>query len=172
MNRLALVGALTALTLIPPSSQAGEAGDLTIQDPWARETTANAQAGGAYFTIENSGSDPDRLTGAEAGIAERVELHTHEITDGVARMVSIDVIDVPGGDQVELAPGGLHIMLIGLNDPLVEGETFPLSLVFERAGTVEIEVAVKDIGHQGSGGHGSGHQMGHGNEGESENGGE
>ncbi|MEM6341648.1 MAG: copper chaperone PCu(A)C [Pseudomonadota bacterium] len=119
------------------------AGDLTIQHPMAFETAKTAKAGGGYLTIINNGEKADRLIGAKADFP-RVELHTTEETDGVARMMHVDSIDIPPGETVELAPGGFHVMFMGLDgDPFEEGERIPATLVFENAGEVEIEFAIE-----------------------------
>lgn len=135
------------------------AGELHIDHPWARATAPQAQNGGAYLTITNEGSTPDRLVAAESPVASRVELHTHDVDSaGVMRMRQVEAIDVPAGEATALRPGGLHVMLIGLENRLVEGETFPLTLVFEAAGAVELEVQVEAVTY----GVGDAPAMGHG----------
>lgn len=132
-------------------------GALTIGAPWARASAGMAQAGAAFMTITNQGAT-DRLVSAAAEVSEVVELHTH-IQDGdVMRMRKIDAIEVPGETVTHLRPGGLHIMFIGLDEPLQEGGTFPLSLTFETAGTVEVTVTVQGVAAMGKGsmGHGQG----------------
>jgi len=141
MRRLLL---LLILLLITASGIAAEfaAGDLDIKQPWARPTPPVANAGAAYFIVDNTQGQDDRLLSAEADIAERVELHTHLMDDDVVMMRKLDTVEVPAGQTVAFQPGGLHIMFIGLQAPLVEGETFPLTLNFEQAGTVTVEVAI------------------------------
>jgi len=120
------------------------AGNLQIDDPWSRATASQQSNGAAYFTVTNHGSSADRLIEAASPVASTVELHTHEVdSEGVMRMRRVEGIDVPAGEATALRPGGLHVMLIGLDDRLVEGEQFPLTLVFEAAGTVEVEVTVE-----------------------------
>jgi hypothetical protein len=99
--------------------------------------------------IHNHGSGPDRLVAASTAAAGRTELHRHVMTDGVMKMRSVAAIDVPAGGTAELKPGGLHVMMIGLEAPLVEGTRVPLTLTFERAGTVTVELAVDKAGAQG-----------------------
>ncbi|MBF0269857.1 MAG: copper chaperone PCu(A)C [Alphaproteobacteria bacterium] len=119
-------------------------GDLTIQHPWARASAGMAGAGGAFFTIVNGGAS-DKLLKAEADVSKVVELHTH-IKDGeVMRMRQVPDIDVAGGTETKLAPGGLHVMLIGLKAPLKEGQVFPMTLTFEKSGTVTVEVQVQGV---------------------------
>lgn len=119
-------------------------GDLKILLPWARATPALAPAGIAYMTIVNNGAS-DKLLKAASDVAKIVELHTHILDGQVMRMREVDKIDVAGGTETQLAPGGLHVMLIGLKGPLKEGTTFPLTLTFEKAGTVTVEVAVQSV---------------------------
>lgn len=125
-------------------------GDLTIADPWARASAGMARAGAAFMHITNDGAT-DRLVAADADVSRVVELHTH-IKDGdIMRMRRVDAIEVTGGTETVLQPGGLHVMLIDLHAPLEEGESFPLSLTFETAGTVEVTVTVKGVGASSGG---------------------
>lgn len=101
-----------------------------------------ASAGAAFLTLDNGKGPDDRLLSAQGDVSTTVELHTHHMENGVMEMRKVDDIPVPAGKTVKLQPGGLHVMLIGLKAPLVEGETFPLTLNFEKAGAVTVEVAV------------------------------
>lgn len=133
-------------------------GDLTIVSPWARATAPSAPAGAAFMAIENAGQGSDRLVAARSPAAERVEFHTHLTEGGIMRMRPVPAIEVPPSGKVELKPGEYHLMLIGLQRPLVKGESFPVTLSFERAGTVQVDVTVASIGASApSGGHGTGH---------------
>lgn len=128
---------------------AATAGSIRIQQPFARATPA--KVGGAFMVLQNGGSAADRLLKAESPIAADVELHTH-VKDGDAmRMRQVDGIPVPAGGAAKLEPGGYHVMLIGLKQPLKEGMHFPLTLTFEKAGRVTVEVPVQKAG--ASGGH-------------------
>jgi periplasmic copper chaperone A len=120
-----------------------EFGGLEIIHPWARATVPSARNGVVYVTIANTGDAADRLIGAESAAAERVELHRHVVEDGVARMRAIEAIGIAPGETTRLAPGGHHIMLFGLTGPLVEWSTFPLTLIFEQAGAIEVEVMIE-----------------------------
>jgi hypothetical protein len=125
-------------------------GTLTIGHPWARATVGTSRPGGAYLTITNKGAEADRLTGAECAIAERVELHRSGMDGGMMRMTPVTAIEVPAGGKVTLAPGGYHVMLIGLKKPLAAGSKVPLTLVFEKAGRVAVEVSVQPLGGKGA----------------------
>jgi copper(I)-binding protein len=144
----------------PAAAHGAAAGDLTIEHPHARATVAVQKNGAAYMVVRNRGSEPDRLLGARTEEAQAAELHGTTVTaEGVARMRPVEAVEIPPGGEAKLAPGGLHFMLVGLNGQLVEGTSFPITLVFERAGEVEVEVMVE--GPRGGGGHG-GHDGGHG----------
>lgn len=140
-----------AITLLAGTALAHEAmlGELTIGHPWSRPI--KAANGAAYLSIENAGSQPDRLIAASSDVAAKVELHAHVIdADGVARMRPVEAIDVPADGSVALEPGGLHVMLMGLRQPLQAGTEFPLTLTFEHAGSITVEVAVEmKPGHDG-----------------------
>ena len=122
-----------------------QVGDLTVETPWARATSG--RAGGAFMMIHDGGSHGDRLIGVEADISDRVQLHTTVMEDGVMRMRHVEGgIEVPAGGMAELKPGGFHVMFMGLKQPLAEGDSFPVTLVFERAGTVTVDVTVGAAG--------------------------
>ncbi|MFN3076562.1 MAG: copper chaperone PCu(A)C [Alphaproteobacteria bacterium] len=122
------------------------AGDLVIGPSWARATPGAAANGAAFLTIADKGKTADKLIRAASPVAGTVELHTHVHEGGVMKMRPVPGIDIAPGATVEMKPGGLHVMLIGLKAPLKEGETFPLALTFEKAGEVRVEVMVKGIG--------------------------
>ena len=152
--RRALLGAALGL-LSAPRAQAQEtaAGTLRITAPWSRAMGAGG-SGVGYLTIRNTGSTPDRIVAARSAASRAVELHTH-IRDGdVMRMRPVQAIDLPAGQEVRLAPGGLHLMLIQLVAPLRQGERVPVTLVFERAGEVEVQLLVEAAGARApAGGH-------------------
>jgi copper(I)-binding protein len=118
---------------------------MMVMDPWARPTVAVQKTGAAYLTLHNAGETDDRLTGARSAVAEKVSLHESSIdAAGIARMRPVAAIDAPAGGMVELTPGGVHLMLEALREPLEKGSSFPLTLVFEKAGEVTVEVRVED----------------------------
>lgn len=123
----------------PPTSSSGSG--ITVTDPWARAAAAGNSA--AYMTLRNGGSTADRLIRAESDAATTVELHQTTMEGGMMKMAPVDGIAVPAGGQVELKPGGLHVMLIGLKRELKAGEKLTLKLYFEKAGAQEIEAVVR-----------------------------
>lgn len=136
--------------------------DLVIDRAWARATAPQQQNGAAYLTITNEGASAERILEVASPIAARVELHTHDVdAEGVMRMRQVEAIDVPAGEETALRPGGVHVMLIGLENRLVEGERFPLTITFETAAPLEIEVQVEavtfGIGDAPAAGHGHSH---------------
>src|SRR5690606_35945517 len=105
------------------------------EHPWTRATPGAATVGAGFLTLVNRGGEDDRLTGARTPIAERVEIHTHRVEDGVMRMRPVEGgVALPAGGTVTFEPGGLHLMMIGLDRKLVAGESVPLTLDFAEAG--------------------------------------
>ncbi|MCA3278249.1 MAG: copper chaperone PCu(A)C [Roseomonas sp.] len=123
-------------------------GDIAITNPWTRAAGANANGAG-FMTLKNNGSTGDRLISATSAGARVVELHTHIREGDVMRMRPVADIPIPPGQTVQLRPGGLHIMLIGLTEPLRQGATLPLTLRFERAGEVQVTLGVESAGARG-----------------------
>lgn len=143
---------LLPLVLIAPllaacGESANESGALEVRDAWVRASAT--QTGAAYLTIENKTGNGDVLLEARSPVAGTVEIHDMTMEDMVMRMRRLDNLPVASGETVELAPGGKHIMLIGLEAPLEEGQTVPLTLVFETAGEIEVEAPVRAAGHSG-----------------------
>ncbi len=123
---------------------AAELGTIQIEAPWARESPPAAMNGAAYMTLINTGHEADRLLSVTGDVAATIELHTHLIENNVMKMRKVDAIEVAPGEPTKLKPGGLHVMLIGLKQPLAAGQTFPLTLKFEKAGETSVQVTVRD----------------------------
>ena len=144
------VVASIALAVAAPAADTAKVGDIAIDQPWAR----------GYMILQNTGAVPDRLIGGSTPVATQVQLHTHVMEGGVAKMRPVDAIEVAPGQPTVLEPGGAHVMLQGLTQKLEEGTTMPLTLVFEHAGKVTLEVPVEGImagrgpGHDDSMDHG------------------
>lgn len=136
---MALLGGFAA-------AHGSSAGDVQIGHPFATPSLPGTTNGAAYFaTLENTGTKPDRLLRAATPVAARVELHSMSVdAQGVMRMREIDAIVVEPKASLKMRPGaGLHLMLVGLKEPLKEGATFPMTLEFERGGKVEVKVVVQ-----------------------------
>lgn len=135
--------AVATVIAFPAFAHDYQVGALKIDHPWSRLTVAGQRAGGAFLTVRNAGSDGDRLVGASSPAAERVEMHTMKLEGDVMRMREVPALDLPAGATVSLQPGGNHLMLMGLKAPLKAGERVPLTLRFEKAGEVKVELAVE-----------------------------
>lgn len=118
---------------------------LVVQQPWARATIGNLRMTAGYLTIENRTGEPERLLGASSPRTQAIELHS--VKDGAMQMEPS--FDVPAGGSLVFAPSGHHLMIGPLDGPLLEGERLPVTLRFERAGEVAIEVVVLGAGATG-----------------------
>jgi copper(I)-binding protein len=141
----AAVGLTLASILAIAVASRADAQKIEVRDAFARATIGASMNGVVYLTVENRAAVPDRLLGATTPAAERAELHEHRRDGNVLRMRRLDAVEVAPHAAVEFRPGGTHVMLLGLKTPLKEGESFPLSLEFETAGRITIEVPVKSI---------------------------
>jgi periplasmic copper chaperone A len=159
-NALACAAALSMLFAVPASAEDVKAGDLVITQAWSRATPGGAKIAGGYLTIENKGAAPDRLIGGSAEIAGRFEVHEMAMNNGVMTMRPLDKgLAIEPGKTVKLAPGGYHLMLMDLKNPLKQGEKVPLTLEFEKAGKVTLSLDVEGVGAQAPSGadHSGGH---------------
>jgi copper(I)-binding protein len=125
-----------------------KAGSLTINNPWSRATPKGAQTAIGYMTIKNDGAVPDRLIGGSVEVANRFQLHAMTMESGIAKMRDLSDIKIRPGQTVEFKPGGSHAMFVDLKHRLSKGEHVKGTLIFERAGTVQIEYDVEGIGAQ------------------------
>jgi periplasmic copper chaperone A len=133
----------TALALAALASQAQTtAGTVKVEAPWARPTVQGQAAGGGFLRIVGGAAD-DKLVAASAPVAGRVELHSMTMDGDIMRMRQISTIAVPAGKTIDLKPGGLHVMFMDLKAPLQKGASFPLTLKFEKAGNVQVEVQIQ-----------------------------
>lgn len=135
--------AAVALAIMPVTAQGPGKGDVQVRDPWARATPPGAKVAAGYLEIRNSGNQPDRVIGASTPVAERVELHV-QVRDGdTLKMRQVKSFEIPARGQLTLRPGGSHLMLFGPKKPFVRGENIPLTLRFERAGELQVELEVQ-----------------------------
>ncbi|WP_292232668.1 copper chaperone PCu(A)C [Mesorhizobium sp.] len=122
-------------------------GELEIGHPWSRATPPGAKVAGGYFTVTNKGNSPDRLLSISSDISDKAELHEMGVKDGVMTMRPVTGgLEIPAGGKVALKPGGYHLMFIGLKRQPKQGEKFPATLTFEKAGSVAVEFAVEGMG--------------------------
>lgn len=148
MFKTTLLGGAAALFLAAPAFA-----EIEVHDAYARSASPSAQTGAAFMVIHNHGGAADRLIGVSSDAAAKVELHTHqEDSGGVMRMVHVeDGFDMPTDGEIAMVRGGKHVMFMGLTRPFVQGEVVTLTLTFEKAGDVVIEVPI-DLERQDHGG--------------------
>lgn len=152
IRSIALAGIAAALC-IPAVAHEFTAGDLTIDHPWSRATPQGARIAAGYASITNAGSQADRLIEVRSAAAALAEVHEMAVDgNGVMTMRPLaDGVEIPAGAKVELEPGSFHIMFMEPEKHFAAGESFAATLVFEKAGEVEVEFAVEGMG--GPGGH-------------------
>lgn len=150
MLRLSPRSILVCIALVIASAAADAADvpqkSLDIRDPFARATPPGAKSTAVYMTIENKGKEPDRLLSAKSPAAGIVEIHEMKMDGGMMQMREVKDIVVAPGATVELKPGGYHVMLMDLKQPLKQGDTLPVTLRFEKAGAVEVKATVAAMG--------------------------
>jgi periplasmic copper chaperone A len=152
VQTLASVLFVALLCAAPARAQEVKAGDLVITQAWTRATPNGAKIGGGFLTIENKGSTPDRLIGGSTDAASKIEVHEMAMKDGVMTMRPLDNgLTIDPGKTVKLAPGGYHLMMFDLKNPLKQGETVPVTLKFEKAAEVKVSLAVQGVGAQAPG---------------------
>lgn len=146
---------LLALTTTAIAQHRTQAGALVIEAPWTRATPGGAKVAGGFVKITNRGSTPDRLIGGTLPPATSVEVHETSMTDGIMKMRRLEKgLEIAPGASVELEPGSYHMMFMGLSEGLEAGGTIKGTLVFEKAGTIEVEYHIAPIGSQPAPKHG------------------
>jgi len=146
--RFLFLASLVSLAFANPANadDTGEAPAMQIEKPWARASVGHGRPAAAYFTIRNNGTEADYLTSVSTPVTGHAEIHMMEMKDGIMSMRPAGEIEIPAGETVTLKPGGLHIMLMQLEQPLQEGGEFSLNATFKKAGTVHIDVPVLSPG--------------------------
>jgi len=139
-----------AASLLLAGAAAAQTGQIAVKEAWARATPGGAETGGAYLTIVSPTAD--RLVSVSTPVAAKAELHTMSMEGGVMKMRPLERgVELPAGQPVTLKPGGMHVMLLGLKQPLHQGQSFPLTVTFEKAGSREVTVSVAKPGAMGPG---------------------
>ena len=138
---LLLCGAMSGVVHAGPVRQQA----LVIDGVYARATVPGQRVGAAYLSIENNGDAADRLVSASSPVAQRVVLHSSQMEQGMAHMQHETSLEIPAHSRIVLKPGGLHLMLEDLKQPLQEGQTLSMKLKFERSGEVELALPVKPV---------------------------
>jgi copper(I)-binding protein len=144
-----MIGRVVACLLILSAAslsvvaQEASAAELTIKRAWSRVAPPGAPVLGGYLSITNGGGQPDRLMAVSSPISDNVQIHVSSVSDGVATMRQVtDGVAIPSGETVEFEPGELHLMLLNPKSRPGEGEKIPLTLTFEKAGRLDVELVV------------------------------
>ena len=147
MTRVFAALALTVLTAGGAAAADYKAGPIEIRNPWTRATPQGAAVAAGYMVLVNRGSTGDRLVGGSFTGAKAVELHGMTMDNGVMRMRPVNGgLEIKPGETVELSPNGLHVMFVGLTQRLQQGQSVKATLVFQNAGTAEVEFKVEGMG--------------------------
>jgi copper(I)-binding protein len=149
MKHLVIAFIVAAGLVAPAGAQTPSASGAAAENAWARATPGGAKTGAIYLTLVNYGSDGDRLLGVATPVAEHAQLHQESVENGIMKMRPVTDVEVKPGASLALKPGGTHIMLTGLKQSLKEGDTFPLTLDFAKAGKQEVQVKVAKTGTMG-----------------------
>jgi len=145
--RLVSLIAAAVLFAAPASAQQYKVGSLEIDQPWTRATPPTAKAGGGFVTITNKGTTPDRLVAARSAASDKVEIHEMKMDGNVMRMRELDKgLEIAPGATVALKPGGYHIMFMELKAPFAKDAKVPVTLVFEKAGSIDVPFTVQAMG--------------------------
>lgn len=145
-RRLFLTAAVSLIAL-PVAAQDYKLGSLEITTPWTRATAPTARTGGGFMTITNKGTTVDRLVSARSTVSDKVEIHEMQMDGSVMRMRELAKgLDIPPGATVMLKPGSYHIMFMELKAPLGKDAKVPVTLVFEKAGSLDVQLDVQAMG--------------------------
>jgi len=148
MKSLLSVMLMTAsLAATPSLAHDYKIGSIEIVQPWSRATPSTAPSAGGFLTLTNKGNAPDRLIAIETPAAKQAEIHEMKMDGAVMRMRELENgVVLPPGQTIELKPGGYHVMFIGLKAPFVKDQNVSATLVFEKAGRIDIEFQVDALG--------------------------
>lgn len=151
VNRRFIAPIIASLSLCGGAAWAHEVTSkgVTVAHPWARATPEGANVGAAYMEVKTEAGVTDRLLSASTPVAGRVEIHTHIMDGDVMKMRKVDAVALVAGKSHVLKPMGDHVMLFDLKQPLKEGDLLKMTLVFEKAGPIEVEASVEPIGAKG-----------------------
>ena len=146
-RRLILAAAITASAFAPAWAQNYKLGSLEISQPWTRATPATAQSAGGFLTVTNKGTTPDRLIAVRSAVSAKAEVHEVRMENNVMKMRELEKgLEIAPGATVMLKPGGYHIMFMGLKAPIAKDSEIPVTLVFEKAGSIDVALKAAAIG--------------------------
>lgn len=163
IRNFAVAAALSLCAAATAWAGSDKAGQIQVDDPWVRATAPGQPNGAGYLTIRNAGQAADRLMAVKSDAAGRIEVHTIDNENGVARMRAVEGgVEVPAGGEVKFAPGGYHVMFMKVKGAFKEGADVPATLTFEKAGNVAVRFKVQPLSYHpaGSGGHDMGGMKG------------
>lgn len=148
LRRTLMLAALAAVSVaVPAVAHDYKIGTLEISHPWTRATPPSAKAGGGFVIITNKGTTPDRLVSAQSNASQKVEIHEMKMDGNVMRMRELaGGLEIPPGGTVTLKPGGFHIMFMELKAPFAKDTKVPVTLVFEKAGKIDVDFSVEAMG--------------------------
>ena len=149
---LSLIAGAALFFVQPAQAHDYTAGSLKIDHPWARATPKGASVGAGYMKITNNGKEPDRLVGGTSNVSARFEIHQMSMANGVMTMRMLDTgVEIKPGQTVELGPNAFHLMFSGLKQQLNKGDRIKGTLIFEKAGKVDVDFVVEGIGAMNGG---------------------
>jgi copper(I)-binding protein len=147
MQKLGFLVACAIALSSPACAYDYKAGAIEIDHPWSRAVPKGASVAAGYLTIRNTGSEPDRLVGGSTPVAGKLEVHEVTLDNGIMRMRPVaGGLAIKPGETVELKPQSFHLMLTGLTQPIEQGKSFKGTLVFEKAGPIEVDFSVEAVG--------------------------
>lgn len=147
LNIFASLLVIAALFVSPAWAQAYKVGSIEIDQSWTRATPSTARTGGGFLTITNKGTTPDRLIAARSTASDKVEIHEMKMDGNIMRMRELEKgLEIPPGATVVLKPGSYHLMFMELKSPFVKGDKIPVTLAFEKAGSVDVGLQVHELG--------------------------
>jgi periplasmic copper chaperone A len=146
MSRLSLAVLAAALVSGAAIAHDYQLKTLHIEHPFTRATPPGAKVAGAFMAIANQGKDADRLIKVASPAADLVQIHEMAVDGGIMKMRAVQGVDLKPNTTTELRPGGFHVMLEGLKQPLKQGDNIPLTLTFEKAGSINVQLIVEAMG--------------------------
>jgi len=139
--------AWSALATASAGAQEYKSGSIEVDQPWSTATPRGASVGAGYLTIKNAGTESDQLTGVTTPAADKVEIHQMTMDNGVMKMRPLPSgLAINPGQTVDLKPSSFHLMLMNLKGPIERGKPFKATLMFAKAGPIDVEFAVQPIG--------------------------
>ena len=151
-RRLACVAVVACSLAATAQAEENTIANIVVTQAWSRATPGGSKVAGGYLTVENRGTVPDKLLSASTDVARKIEIHEMALTDGVMTMRPVEGgLTIEPGHNVKFAPGGLHLMIVGLVAPLKQGDQVSVSLTFEKAGKISVSFEVQGMGAQAPG---------------------